>query len=737
MHKKTILTVLVICLFCATHATTQDKDRPVIALALQGGGARGLAHAGVIQVLEELGVPVDIVVGNSMGAIIGGFYAIGYTSEDINELILTMDWPSLFTEPASLQESSYTERCNRARYAVRIPFSRDGLALGSGVLDGNHALAHLDRLTIRAPSPIHFDNLPRRFRAVASDIITGEAVVLDSGSLADAIRASMSIPGVFKPHVIDGRYLVDGLILDNLPIDVARSLGADIIIAVYLEDHEPVTPERLEKNPVEILERTLEIFTEQNVLRQLPNADIVIPVDITALSVNDFLKADEFIARGKAAAYSMQDRLAALAIQPKIPATPSDPVNLMDSLSIIGGTPADHTLIRDTLESGRGIRTDKKTLEALYHALVQKNRYSRIRMQHMVRDGHRELVVRLTDKKNPGHAIHAGFLHEGTYYSDMATHTSISAGATFRNITVPSSYLSLTGGFNGALFTEASYRHPLSDRVSIEPFFLWKQQSGSTFYDTDSRTYMETVWIQTGASLRYDIFSGSEVYIGWNRAWIDTDPPPGMSSADNDMTVSLFEAGFRTTKLDSCIFPMKGFALDLSYILSAPVLGSDAFFQVLTISGTAIVFSPEPYSLAVHWYGGSDFSGSARISNTAQPFLSPALTSRHLFPGPVPLSLRVGNTVLATGLEAKRKWAVASAFFSLPVFALSTVSAGFVSRDFMDFQDLEDSILVCITAGIGTRINEGFGISLKGGVMLHAQEEPAPFLAVDIGSTIH
>lgn len=736
MRKLKLLTVIILCIFSALNAPAREPDRPVIALALQGGGARGLAHVGVLQVLEELGIPIDIVVGNSMGAIVGGLYAIGYTSEEISDIILTMDWPSLFAEPVSLQDLSYTERRKRARYAVKIPFSKDGLELGSGVLDGNHALAHLDRLTIRVPSRIDFDSFPKRFRAVASDIISGESVVLESGSLPDAIRASMSIPGVFEPHVINDRYLVDGLILDNLPINVARSLGADIVIAVYLEDGEQVTPEQLSRNPVIALERTLEIFTDQNVLRQLPNADIVIPVDITGLSVNDFLKAGEFIARGKKAANSMRARLDPLAVPDAPPVSPQDPVRMMDSLSIFGGTDADRIFIRTMLETGHGIRTDRQTLEALYHELVHKNRYSRIRMQHKEHGDQRELVIQLTEQKEPGHDIHAGFTHEGTYYPDMATYTSLTAGVTLHGITVPGSFLLLDGGFNGTLFTEVLYSHPLSDRLSIEPFFLWQRKSGSTLYDSESRIYLESEWIQSGAFLRYNLFAGSECSFGWSYAWIDPELPPGLLADGDDMAASLFEAGVRSNRLDSVIFPMKGYTFELSYLLSSPQAGSDSFFQVLTVSGTSILFSPGHYSLALHWYGASDFTPSLDDPDSAPPYLSPALTNRHLFPGPVPLHRRLGNTAIAAGIEVKRKWAFASAFFSLPVFALFNVSAGFVATNTDDFQNPGDSMLYCVTAGVGTRITEGFGISLKGGVMYHAKNEYKPFLAVDIGSTL-
>jgi len=199
MKGKILLTGVLLYLLCAAPAVAQVRERPVIALALQGGGARGLAHIGVIKVLEEMGIPIDYVVGNSMGAVVGGLYAIGYTGDDLVTLVSTIDWPALFSDPASYDYLSYRGRLDRARYFARIPFTQDGIQLNAGLLDGNSALAYLDRLTIQVSSNTHFDSFPRKFRAAASDIIAGEAVVLESGSLAEAVRASMSIPGILNP----------------------------------------------------------------------------------------------------------------------------------------------------------------------------------------------------------------------------------------------------------------------------------------------------------------------------------------------------------------------------------------------------------------------------------------------------------------------------------------------------------------------------------------------------------
>ncbi len=732
MRTVRLFTGTLALLLCMATGTAQEK--PVIAIAFEGGGARGLAHVGVLQVLEELGVQADIVTGNSMGAIVGGLYAIGYDSADLTELVLGMDWPALFTEPSSNENVSWSERYNRAAHAVRIPFTRKGLTLGAGLLDGNHALAHLDRLTIGVPANVHFDSFPRKFRAVASDIINGESVVLESGALADAIRASMSIPGVFEPYSIDGQYLVDGLVLNNLPIDAARSLGADIVIAVHLLDKEPATPETLGNNPIQILRKTLEAFTNVSVKQQLPNADIIINVDITGLGTNDFPKAEEFIYRGKTAAHAMRDILKPLARESESP--PADIPEVLDSLSIIGGTAVDRNLVQETLETPQGITIQRKTLEELYHLLIRKNRYAQIRMQQFRKGDQRELRVTLTDRNYPGHEIHAGFVHEGTYFSDMATGTTFSTGVTIRGLTGRFSELTVNTGFNGTMLANASYRQPLRESLFIEPFFSWQTESSSSLFDTESGDQLETDNLSAGIFLRHEICSGSELSAGWIHSFLDPSPVSSLPADGAEFTVSLLHAGVRINLLDSILFPMQGFSLDASYRVSLHKPDSDRFFQVLTLSGTTLVPFLSDYSLAFLWLAATDFSLSEDAASASPLFYRPNLADRRLFPGPLPLTSHFGNATMALGLEAKRRWAFASAFFSLPVFAFCTVSTGFAAQEINDFQRIHENLVYSFSAGTGTRINEGFGISLRGGVSLLTGDSPLPFFSVDIGSAI-
>ncbi len=208
--------------------------RPSVGLALSGGGARGGAHIGVLKALEELRVPVDYVAGTSIGAIIGGFYVSGMSVTELEQLVESLEWETAFLNVTPRQLKSFRRKREDDSFLVnQKPGLNDGeFELPFGLVQGQVVDMIISRETLRASQVDNFDQLAIPFRAVAGDIVTGEAVVLDSGSLARAIRASMSIPAALSPIEIDGRLLVDGGIAMNLPVGVARDMGADVVIAV-------------------------------------------------------------------------------------------------------------------------------------------------------------------------------------------------------------------------------------------------------------------------------------------------------------------------------------------------------------------------------------------------------------------------------------------------------------------------------------------------------------------------
>ena len=214
------------------HAWAQS--RPKVGLVLSGGGARGAAHIGVLKMLEAQRIPVDAIAGTSMGAVVGGLYASGLSSSEIEALIDSPEWRSAFAETVPRRLESFRRKTEDQRYLVKLPLGLNAgrFRLPRGLVSPQAVMQLLRRATLPVASVARFDDLPTRYRAVSTDLESGESVVLEGGDLATAMRASSSAPGVFAPIELDGRLLVDGGLADNLPVEVARSMGVDVLIVV-------------------------------------------------------------------------------------------------------------------------------------------------------------------------------------------------------------------------------------------------------------------------------------------------------------------------------------------------------------------------------------------------------------------------------------------------------------------------------------------------------------------------
>ena len=288
--------------FAQQPATAPPDDaRPRIGLALSGGGARGGAHVGVLRALRDLGIPVDYIAGTSMGSVIGGFYASGLDEEQIATLAGEIDWGDLFDDSPSRDNRTFHRKRDDDLYLVKQKAGlNDGqLELPMGLVQGQDIDLFLARTTLPVTHVEAFDELPIPFRAVATDMVTGAAVVLDHGSLADAIRASLSIPAAFAPIEIDGRLLVDGGVSQNLPVDAVRAMGADIVIAVDIS-----TPLATREDLTSILSVTGQLagfLTNRGTAEQIAKlgpSDILITPDLRDVTTSDFTRITETFAFG-------------------------------------------------------------------------------------------------------------------------------------------------------------------------------------------------------------------------------------------------------------------------------------------------------------------------------------------------------------------------------------------------------------------------------------------------------
>lgn len=304
MNTKTLATTLLLLLFplslrgAPDEGSTQNpKSRPRIGLALAGGGAKGLSHLGVLKWFEEHRIPVDYVAGTSMGGLVGGLYATGRTSAEMMEFVDGIDWVDVLRDGPAYSELAFRRKEDQRAYPNAIELGyRKGIRFPAGLNAGHQVGLLLDQIAFPYSNIGSFEELPTPFRCVATDLLSAQQVVFKNGSLSLALRATMSIPAVFDPVPDNDMLLVDGGMLNNLPTDVVKEMGADIVIAVDLVYPRPKAEEI--GSLLSVLGRSLDVMIQANVSRNVRLADIVLRPDLLGYDTFSFGAAKELIERG-------------------------------------------------------------------------------------------------------------------------------------------------------------------------------------------------------------------------------------------------------------------------------------------------------------------------------------------------------------------------------------------------------------------------------------------------------
>ncbi len=289
----------------------QEKGEPKIGLVLSGGGAKGLAHIGVLKVLEEEGIKIDYIGGTSMGAIIGGLYASGYSAKDLDSIFRETNFNILIQDNLPRRAKTFYEKEDSEKYAITLPFDDFDISFPTGLFKGQNIYNLMSRLTIHVSDVNDFSNLPIPFFCVAANVETGEAVILDEGSLAKAISASGAIPTLLSPVKIDDQLLTDGGVANNYPVEELRRRGADIVIGVDVQDS-LVQREKLQ-NVFEIMSQISNFRTINDMKEKIPLTNVYIRPDISSFSVMSFDKGNAIIDSGRVAALKKLEDIKKLA----------------------------------------------------------------------------------------------------------------------------------------------------------------------------------------------------------------------------------------------------------------------------------------------------------------------------------------------------------------------------------------------------------------------------------------
>jgi NTE family protein len=291
--------------------------RPRVALVLAGGGAKGAAHVGVLRVLDELHVPVDCVVGTSMGALVGATFATGMRPAEIESRVLEIDWERTIGGQGRRERMPIKRKLATMTYTIplEVGMNRDGVQMPGGLIVTQEIEQFLRTLVAPFRYTRNFDDLPIPFRAVATDMVAGDVVVLDNGDLSQAMRASMALPGVFSPVVLDGKVLSDGGMMANLPVDIGRKLCGDAVIAVWMSS--PPLEATDVTSALSLVGRSIDVMigaNERAAIASLTPRDVGIDVAMGDIGTGDFQRIPEAVELGRRAADRMRDELARYAV---------------------------------------------------------------------------------------------------------------------------------------------------------------------------------------------------------------------------------------------------------------------------------------------------------------------------------------------------------------------------------------------------------------------------------------
>lgn len=303
MKKHLLFLLIALLTASATRAERATPQRKKVGLVLSGGGAKGMAHIGALKVIKEAGIPIDYIVGTSMGSIIGGLYAIGYTPGQMDSMVRKQDWQFLLSDRTPRSDKNMAERETDEQFIISVPFSKTAIReVTGGLIKGQNISNLFSQLTLGYHDSIDFNRLPIPFACVAEDIVKGEEKVFHHGVLATAMRASMAIPGVFTPVRLDGMVLVDGGVVNNYPVNVARQMGADYIIGIDVQSE--LKPASELSNAGSILGQLIDLMGQDLYLKNKAETNTYIKVNVKGYSAASFTQPaiDSLIVRGEEAA---------------------------------------------------------------------------------------------------------------------------------------------------------------------------------------------------------------------------------------------------------------------------------------------------------------------------------------------------------------------------------------------------------------------------------------------------
>jgi len=598
------------------------KKRPTLGLALQGGGALGLAHVGVITWMEEHHIPVDYISGTSMGGLVGGVYATGRNAAELRQVVNGINWDQVMAGQTPFDDKSFRRKEDARDYPNGLEFGlRKGLQFPEGFNSGQQVSLILDQVALPYSEIKSFNDLPIPFACVATDLVTARAHVFRSGSLSLALRSTMSLPGIFSPVREDGAIYADGGLMENLPVQVAKKMGADVVLGIHLAE-EPLKPDA-NLSSFAVLGQSISVMISANELQSMEMADILVSVPVQKWGALSFDDADAIIKAGYDAAAAKSKVLLTLAVddatwnqylaERNARRIVNPPVPTFVAVKGVDGHLAQKVEAQFADVVGKPV--DYNELDAKIMRLKGIGRFSTLNYQFVERNGQQGLEVKTEESSYGPPFVLPLILIDGASLKNV----QFNLGARFDWLDI--------GGYRSEwrtdiiLFSEyglkSEYYHPFTPTThwfiaprgvaDSNPFYIYSN-------NTQVATYRKNV-AGGGIDAGYQFGNVAELRVGYEGGWEGFERQSG---SPNDLPS--FSGGFGDTRvqfrvdtLDNAVIPRKGSALDTTFMWynTSPLATSQ--FPSLQVASRNFFKLSEPTSVFLGAFAGTTFNHSTPL----------------------------------------------------------------------------------------------------------------------------
>jgi NTE family protein len=595
--------------------------RPKLGIVLEGGGALGLAHIGVLQWMEENRIPVSYVAGTSMGGLVGGIYATGRSPAEVKEITNTINWDDVLRGQTPFRDLSFRRKQDAHEVPNSLEFGlRKGLQFPGGFNSGQQVTLILDRVALPYSELQSFNDLPIPFACVATDLVSGKPHVFRSGPLSLALRSTMSLPGIFTPVRTGDHIYADGGLLNNIPIDVAKEMGADIVIGIHLET-QPISP----SDPLSsfaVLGQSISVMIAANELRSMEQADVLVTVPLQKYNALDYGAAEAIIKAGYDAAAAKAKVLSAFSVSEaewqqyladrnaRKKTTP-----IPQFVQVAGANPELADSIQKRLSVNVGKPVDTTTVDAQMMRLQGAGRFANVSYSMVEKQGTQGLEIRTEQKPYAPPVVRPIILIDGSDYNNVLF--SIGARFTFLDFGSYRSELRSDAIIGSQYFVDSEYYHPFTPTTNW--FVAPRGSANSTQQyvyngDTQIATYRNRQFLG-GMDVGYGFGTTGELRLGVEGGYERLSPQIGNSSVLPTVTGSTADVRlqYQLNTLDNPVIPRSGQSLLMytkGYDTNPAAPGP---FPLSEVQSQSFFRLSEPSSVFVGASGGSTYGYKAGI----------------------------------------------------------------------------------------------------------------------------